>query len=172
MCTYFKNTLTPFILLYRFMSKYPKDDINHRRLLMVDQALSEIFQSPFRVPETFLESGKKLMATLPPTRSSLRAMLLQILRDPSFVVSGVLTEGGTYIGMCVVQGSMDLPLSFSPIKTTKYSHCTNSSFLIPFPDHFLALDSEGVPVSLRSDDATLIRNPSLATLDVPTEATK
>lgn len=84
------------------MSKYSKEDVNHRRLVMIDQALSEVFHSPCRVPETFLEPGKKLMATLPPFRSSLRAMLLQILKDPSCLVSGVLTEGGTYIGMCEV----------------------------------------------------------------------
>lgn len=86
-------------LLCRFMSKYSKDDPNQKRLLMVDQALGQVFRSQCRVPESFLEPGRKLLATQPPTRSTLKAMLLQILHDPSVLVSGVLMDG-TYIGVC------------------------------------------------------------------------
>lgn len=129
------NILTSPDTLSMFMSKYPKDDPNQKRLLVVDQALGQVFQSPCRVPESFLEPGRKLLANQPPTRSSLKAMLLQILHDPSCLVSGVLVDG-TYI------------------------------------DHMLALDPEGVPIKLKSDDNPLMRNPSVDTLDVPPEATK
>lgn len=97
---YASSFLIQTMSLCRFMSKYSKEDPNHKRLVLVDQALSVVFQSLNRVPESCLEPGRKLMASHRPTRSNLKAMLLQILWNPSCLVSGVLTEGGIYIGMC------------------------------------------------------------------------
>ncbi|MPC26972.1 hypothetical protein E2C01_020125 [Portunus trituberculatus] len=80
-----------------FMSKYHKENINHSRLVDVDQALGRLVSSPHRVPETFLEPGRRLRASQQPTRSFLKAMLHQILPDPSYLMSGLLSGGGIFI---------------------------------------------------------------------------
>ncbi|KAK8404494.1 hypothetical protein O3P69_007613 [Scylla paramamosain] len=108
--------LTSPDVLSLFMSKYPKDSKNHCKLVDVDQALGEVVQSPHRVPEAFLEPGRKLRASQHPTRSSLKAMLHQILPNPSHLISGVVTEGGIYIDHLLVLDPEGVPIKLTSAK--------------------------------------------------------
>lgn len=130
------DLLTSSATLSLLMSKYSKDDVHHSKLLEVDQFLGEVFQSSKRIPECFLESGRKLIESKPPSKSTLKAILHQLLQDPNLLVSGVVTQGGTYI------------------------------------DHLLVLGHEGVPVALRGADVQSVKNLSINTLDIPSDATK
>ncbi|KAG0730530.1 hypothetical protein GWK47_028062 [Chionoecetes opilio] len=121
------DVLTSPDTLSMFMSRYSKDDVNQRRLLEVDQALGEVFSSPHRVPHTFLEPGRRFIANQAPSRSTLRAMLNQILPDTDCLASGVVTEGGTYIdhllvldgeGVPIKLRNMDPPLTRNPTITS------------------------------------------------------
>ncbi|XP_045124361.1 uncharacterized protein LOC123512184 [Portunus trituberculatus] len=99
-----------------FMSKYHKENINHSRLVDVDQALGRLVSSPHRVPETFLEPGRRLRASQQPTRSFLKAMLHQILPDPSYLMSGLLSGGGIFIDHLLVLDPEGEPIKLTSAK--------------------------------------------------------
>ncbi|XP_042220348.1 uncharacterized protein LOC121865082 [Homarus americanus] len=81
-----------------YLSKYSKEDKNYKRLLEIDQALGKLFQSSTRVPEEFLENGRRLVRNQPATKSDLKMMLHQVLDNPQHLISSVVTHEDSYIG--------------------------------------------------------------------------
>lgn len=97
--------------LSNFVERYP-EPITHLQLLRIDHALSTENSSTPRVPDKFLEEGRKYISDLVVKNSLSYALLRQIL-DPKFVASNVFTSDGSHIDHLLILDQNNCPQELS-----------------------------------------------------------
>ncbi|XP_045603661.1 uncharacterized protein [Procambarus clarkii] len=122
------NIITNPDTLRIYLSKYSKEDVNHRRLLEVDMALDKLFNSHERVPKTFVDNGKRLVLNQLPSRSDLKFILHQVLDEPEHLISGVVTDSGIYIDHLLVLDEERHPVLLN-LPEVKFERNISTSFL-------------------------------------------
>ncbi|XP_071513059.1 uncharacterized protein [Panulirus ornatus] len=114
-----------------YMSRYSKESASQKRLLEVDQALCDLYPSSARVPEIFLENGRRLVRDQPSSRSNLKFILHQILNEPDYLISGLVTNNDIFVDHLLVLDDEGHLVKLKPTKSSLESNISIDSLEIP-----------------------------------------
>ncbi|KAK7068389.1 hypothetical protein SK128_007917 [Halocaridina rubra] len=115
----FLDVLTSEEYLSQYMEKYTLGYVTSKQLLQLNQVLTVLEKTHYRIPEKFLMDPVTPWKDLPPAESALCGKLQQLLGDQDFFVSGVVTENDIYFDHLIVLDDDGYPVKIAHMSVSQ-----------------------------------------------------